>query len=115
MTSVSKDKFKFKVPAWPFVRVVLLFFAGLAMMINESIIRTEAERLYIVMGACVMMGLPLFLRTDEKRQEPEPPTSPPPPPSSSPSPPRPEQPVFTTPDDFMKWFAEQIHSKDNHD
>jgi hypothetical protein len=53
-------------PRWPFVRDVLLFFAGLGGVAHELLL-TNSERPTLLLLFGAMMGLPLFLRADEGR------------------------------------------------
>lgn len=56
--------------AWPKVtRDGALFLAGLALITNEAL-RTHGERPYLLMIFAGMMGLPVFLRRDEKAPPP---------------------------------------------
>jgi hypothetical protein len=50
---------------WPLVRDVILFFAGLGLLIAEAH-RSGTERLGFLGLYAAMMGLPLFLRADER-------------------------------------------------
>lgn len=52
-------------PAWKNVRDVLLFFSGLAGVFYETVI-SVSERPTLLLMFAAMMGLPAFLRTDEK-------------------------------------------------
>ena len=67
---------------WPRItRDGVLFVAGLLLLLNEALLRSDARPdLLIVFSA--MMGLPVFLRQDERRKEDRPPPEQP-----SPSPP----------------------------
>lgn len=53
-------------------RDAVLFATGLALLINEAVIRHGPERPYLLVMYAGMMGLPVFLRTDEKRNPPPP-------------------------------------------
>lgn len=53
---------------WPFLRDVVLFFGGLAGVLHETLI-TAGERPSLLVLFAAMMGLPAFLRTDERRAE----------------------------------------------
>jgi hypothetical protein len=60
---------KGKPPQWPKIsRDVVLFVSGLALIINEAT-RSGPERPYLLMLFAGMIGLPVFLRTDERRQQ----------------------------------------------
>lgn len=48
-------------------RDAVLFVAGLLLLINEAVLRNGAERPYLLVVFAGMMGLPVFLRSDEKR------------------------------------------------
>ena len=50
---------------WPTVRDMLLFFGGMAGVANEALIK-EAERPTLLLLYAAMMGLPAFLRQDER-------------------------------------------------
>lgn len=53
---------------WPRVtRDGLLLGTGVILTINEAVIRSGAERPYLLMLFAGMMGLPVFLRQDEKK------------------------------------------------
>lgn len=55
---------------WPKVtRDGFLLGAGVVLTINEAILRGGPERPYLLMLFAGMMGLPVFLRQDEKKQE----------------------------------------------
>lgn len=62
---------------WPKVtRDTSLFVAGLILTVNEAL-RTHGERPYLLMIFAGMMGLPVFLRRDEKTPPPpDPPDKP---------------------------------------
>lgn len=49
-------------------RDTILFFGGLIGVVHETLF-SEAERPSLLVLFGVMMGLPVFLRTDEKRAE----------------------------------------------
>lgn len=54
---------------WPLLtRDGLLLIAGIALTINEAVFRSGPERPYMLMLFAGMMGLPVFLRADEKRK-----------------------------------------------
>jgi hypothetical protein len=57
---------------WKIVRNAILFFGGLAGVLHETLIADIAEPLLLALYAS-MMGLPAFLRRDERREEPPPP------------------------------------------
>jgi hypothetical protein len=50
---------------WPALRDIVLFFGGLAGVFHETVIAT-AERPTLLILFAAMMGLPAFLRHDEK-------------------------------------------------
>jgi hypothetical protein len=52
---------------WPTARDVILFFAGLSGVFHETAI-AEVERPTLLLLFAAMMGLPAFLRSDEKRR-----------------------------------------------
>lgn len=56
----------------------LLFLTGLALIVNEAVIRTGPERPTLLVLYAAMVGLPAFLRADDRRANgpdtPEPPT-----------------------------------------
>lgn len=52
---------------WPTVRDVILFFAGLAGVFHETAI-ADVERPTLLLLFAAMMGLPAFLRQDERRR-----------------------------------------------
>lgn len=60
-------------------RDVLLFLTGLALIVHEAVVRSGAERPTLLVLYAGMVGLPVFLRADEKRGV-DRPTSPEPPP-----------------------------------
>lgn len=52
---------------WPVVRDLILFFAGLGGVAHETLIGSaDRPTLLLLFGA--MMGLPIFLRADERRR-----------------------------------------------
>jgi hypothetical protein len=51
---------------WPFLRDVLLFFAGLAGIAHQTLIAPQPSESLLVLFAA-MCGLPAFLRQDERR------------------------------------------------
>jgi hypothetical protein len=56
---------------WPKVtRDGFLLGAGIVLTINEAVVRAGPERPYLLMLFAGMMGLPVFLRQDEKKQGP---------------------------------------------
>jgi hypothetical protein len=63
---------------WPAYRDMTLFLAGLAGVFHETVIGT-ADRPTLLILFAAMMGLPAFLRSDE-RNPPAPPQLPPQPP-----------------------------------
>lgn len=82
---------------WPrFSRDAVLFTAGLAGIAHETVVG-NADRPTLLFVFAAMVGLPAFLRSDERTQDREPPEedepeSPPPPPRPKPKPkPRPPQ------------------------
>lgn len=52
-------------PSWKSVRDILLFFSGLSGVFYETVLSTS-ERPTLLLMFAAMMGLPAFLRTDEK-------------------------------------------------
>lgn len=52
-------------PAWKNVRDIVLFFSGLAGVFYETVL-SVSERPTLLLMFAAMMGLPAFLRTDEK-------------------------------------------------
>ena len=50
---------------WPIIRDMILFFGGLAGVANEAIFQ-NAERPTLLLLYAAMMGLPAFLRADDK-------------------------------------------------
>jgi hypothetical protein len=54
---------------WPTIRDLILFFGGLGGVFNEAVLRTGAERPTLLFLFGAMMGLPAFLRKDEKKEE----------------------------------------------
>lgn len=62
-------------PSFPRWRDPLLFLTGLGLTIFEAVMRDGAERPSLLILYAGMMGLPAFLRADEKRADtPEQPT-----------------------------------------
>jgi hypothetical protein len=57
---------------WQNTRDVILFFGGLAGVFNETVL-THTERPTLLILFAAMMGLPAFLRTDDRNQSPPPP------------------------------------------
>lgn len=57
-------------PAWKNVRDIMLFFCGLAGVFYETVLST-VERPTLLLMFAAMMGLPAFLRTDEKPPPPD--------------------------------------------
>lgn len=55
-------------PRWKNVRDVVLFLAGLAGVFHETVI-AATERPTLLLMFAAMMGLPAFLRTDERERE----------------------------------------------
>lgn len=51
---------------WPLVRDITLFFSGLAGVAHEAL-SAKAERPTLLLLFAAMLGLPAFLRADEKR------------------------------------------------
>jgi hypothetical protein len=51
---------------WPLIRDVALFFGGLLGVYYEAVFRT-AERPTLLLVFAAMMGLPLVIRSDEKK------------------------------------------------
>lgn len=56
---------------WQNTRDVILFFGGLAGVFNETVL-TTAERPTLLILFAAMMGLPAFLRSDDKNRQPPP-------------------------------------------
>lgn len=54
---------------WQNTRDIILFFGGLAGVFNETVL-TTAERPTLLILFAAMMGLPAFLRSDDKNQPP---------------------------------------------
>lgn len=52
---------------WPFIRDVILFSAGILGVLHETVF-TALERPTLLLLFAGMMGLPAFLRADEKRR-----------------------------------------------
>ena len=50
---------------WPIIRDMILFFGGLAGVANEALFQ-NAERPTLLLLYAAMMGLPAFLRADDK-------------------------------------------------
>jgi hypothetical protein len=50
---------------WPLIRDILLFFGGLAGVAYETL-GSQADRPTLLLLFAAMMGLPAFLRADEK-------------------------------------------------
>lgn len=67
---------KFSVPK--IGRDTILFVGGLAGIAHETLI-SEQERSALLVLFATMVGLPAFLRSDEKPKEPTPPVAPAPP------------------------------------
>jgi hypothetical protein len=63
---------------WQNTRDVILFFGGLAGVFNETVL-TTTERPTLLILFAAMMGLPAFLRSDDKPKPPELPKPPTPP------------------------------------
>lgn len=64
---------------WPrLTRDAVLFIAGLAGVFHETVF-TNADRPSLLFLFGAMIGLPAFLRSDEKRNAPKPPEPPKPP------------------------------------
>lgn len=53
---------------WPLARDIALFVAGLAGVAHETLL-AKAERPTLLLLFAAMLGLPAFLRADEKRNE----------------------------------------------
>lgn len=63
---------------WQNTRDIILFFGGLAGVFNETVL-TTTERPTLLILFAAMMGLPAFLRSDDKNaQPPAPPADEPP-------------------------------------
>lgn len=54
--------------AWPLVRDMILFFGGFAGVAHETLV-SSLERPALLILFAAMMGLPAFLRSDEKRSD----------------------------------------------
>lgn len=54
--------------AWPFLRDVALFVGGLAGVAHETLV-AKSERPTLLLLFAAMMGLPAFLRADDKRDD----------------------------------------------
>ena len=52
--------------SWPIIRDIALFVAGLAGVYHETVI-SQVERPTLLFLFAAMMGLPAFLRSDERR------------------------------------------------
>ena len=52
---------------WPLIRDVTLFAGGLVGVLHETIF-TSLERPHLLVLFAAMMGLPAFLRADERKQ-----------------------------------------------
>ena len=67
-----------------------IFVSGLAILFHETVLTEAGERPQLLIIAAMMIGLPAFLRKDEKQQQaattPVPPPAPPPPPPPKPNP-----------------------------
>jgi hypothetical protein len=61
---------------WQNYRDVILFFGGLAGVFNETVL-TTTERPTLLILFAAMMGLPAFLRSDDKGSPPQPQLPPP--------------------------------------
>jgi choline-glycine betaine transporter len=59
-------------PNWQNSRDIILFFGGLAGVFNETVL-TSTERPTLLILFAAMMGLPAFLRQDEKNGNGKPP------------------------------------------
>ena len=57
-----------KLPSWPWWRDIILFFGGLAGIVNETM-RQGTERPTLLLLFAAMAGLPAFLRSDERRKD----------------------------------------------
>jgi hypothetical protein len=53
---------------WPLIRDVALFVAGLAGVFHETVV-ASGERPTLLILFAAMMGLPAFLRADERRND----------------------------------------------
>lgn len=69
---------------WQNTRDIILFFGGLAGVFNETVL-TSTERPTLLILFAAMMGLPAFLRNDDRN-------APPPPPQAPPAPEKPQLP-----------------------
>lgn len=58
-----------KIPNWQNSRDIILFFGGLAGVFNETVL-TATERPTLLILFAAMMGLPAFLRQDDKKDPP---------------------------------------------
>lgn len=59
-----------QMPRWKNVRDIVLFVAGIAGVFHETVM-AATERPTLLLMFAAMMGLPAFLRTDEKEHEEE--------------------------------------------
>jgi hypothetical protein len=74
---VSEGQFNPKVPDetclmktnWQNTRDIILFFGGLAGVFNETVLNTTERPTLLILFAA-MMGLPAFLRTDDRNHTP---------------------------------------------
>lgn len=57
-------------PRWKNLRDIMLFLAGMAGVFHETVV-VATERPTLLLMFAAMMGLPAFLRTDEKDQDDE--------------------------------------------
>lgn len=55
---------------WPWIRDIILFAAGLYLLFQEAS-REGGERPVLIGAYLAMMGLPLFLRADERNKSKE--------------------------------------------
>lgn len=53
------------------IRDTTLFLSGIILIFYEAIIRSGPERPYLLILYAGMIGLPTFLRVDEKKKEPK--------------------------------------------
>lgn len=56
---------------WPTIRDIILFLGGMGGVVHETIL-TGSERPTLLILFAAMMGLPAFLRADEKKDPPPP-------------------------------------------
>lgn len=56
-------------PQWKQLRDILIFVGGMAFAAHEVFLREQSERPTILLLAATMMGLPLVLRADERRDK----------------------------------------------